>query len=116
MNLARIQPLSVTDPPFEALRPIHFNSLPGTGWTYPHRTEQNFVMSTQALTDTELQAAAQACRIAAVQADQDAAKQSSPSVRATFEASAKRFRELAEKLERARISGNLRKKSDCRPP
>ena len=50
------------------------------------------------LTDTERQSAAQACRIAAYQAEQDAAKQSNPSVRATFEATARRYLDLAAKL------------------
>jgi hypothetical protein len=59
-------------------------------------------MPTLDLTDTELQSAAQAARIAAAQAEQDAEKQSSPGVRASFEGTAKRFRELAAKLERAR--------------
>jgi len=59
------------------------------------------------LSNSELQNAAQACRIAAVQAEQDAAKQSSPSVRAIFEASIARFQALAEKLERARKPGQL---------
>jgi hypothetical protein len=60
------------------------------------------------LTADELQLAAQGARIGAVQAENDAAKQSSPTVRATFEASAKRFRELAAKLEQARKSGASR--------
>ena len=50
------------------------------------------------LTDTEKQSAAQACRIAAYQAEQDAAKQSNPTVRATFEATARRYLDLAAKL------------------
>lgn len=50
------------------------------------------------LTDDERQAAAQACRVAAHQAETDAAKQSNPGVRATFEETAKRFRRLAAKF------------------
>ena len=55
------------------------------------------------LTDDELQDAAQAARIASVQAETDADKQSSPRVKGMFENSARRWRELAEKFERARI-------------
>jgi hypothetical protein len=55
------------------------------------------------LTDDELQDAAQAARIASVQAENDAEKQSSPRVRAMFESSARRWRELADKFERARM-------------
>jgi hypothetical protein len=54
------------------------------------------------LTDSELQTAAQGARMGAVQAERDAEQQSSPTVRATFEASAKRYRDLAAKLERER--------------
>jgi hypothetical protein len=57
------------------------------------------------LTDDELQDAAQAARIASLQAETDADKQSSPRVRALFDSNARRWRELAEKFERARISG-----------
>jgi hypothetical protein len=60
------------------------------------------------LTDAELQQAAQGARIGAVQAEQDAAKQSSPTVRANFEATARRFRDVAAKLEQARKSGDSR--------
>jgi hypothetical protein len=55
------------------------------------------------LTDDELQDAAQAARIASVQAETDADKQSSPRVRSMFENSARRWRELADKFERARM-------------
>jgi hypothetical protein len=55
------------------------------------------------LNDSDLQTLAQACRIAAAQADQDTAKQSSPTIRANFEASARRYRELVAKLERAQF-------------
>jgi hypothetical protein len=60
------------------------------------------------LTADELQQAAQAARIGAVQAENDASKQSSPTVRANFEASARRYREIAAKLEQARKSGPSR--------
>lgn len=54
------------------------------------------------LNDSEKQAAAQACRVAAMQAELDAAKQSNPDVRATFESIATRYRSLASKLENDR--------------
>ena len=57
------------------------------------------------LTDDELQDAAQAARIACVQAENDSDKQSSPRVKAMFDSSARRWRELAEKFERARLRG-----------
>jgi hypothetical protein len=52
------------------------------------------------LTPDELSAAAQTCRIAAHQSDQDAEKQSNPTTRADFKVSAKRV--LAETLEAIR--------------
>lgn len=54
------------------------------------------------LTDDELQDAAQAARIASVQAETDADRQASPRIRSMFENSARRWRELADKFERAR--------------
>jgi hypothetical protein len=54
------------------------------------------------LSDDELQDAAQAARIASVQAEADSEKQSSPRVKSMFDSSARRWRELAEKFERAR--------------
>jgi hypothetical protein len=60
------------------------------------------------LTDDELQDAAQAARIASVQAETDAEKQSSPRVKSMFDSSARRWRELAEKFERARIRSGMR--------
>jgi hypothetical protein len=59
-------------------------------------------MNTLNFTDDELQDAAQAARIASIQAETDADKQSSPRVKALFDSSARRWRELAEKFERAR--------------
>jgi hypothetical protein len=56
------------------------------------------------LAPDELQDAAQAARIASVQAEMDAEKQSSPKVRGMFENTARRFRELAERFERARVN------------
>lgn len=54
------------------------------------------------LDDDELQDAAQAARVASVQSETDAERQSNPKVKGLFENSARRFRELAEKFERAR--------------
>lgn len=61
-----------------------------------------FPMRTIQLEDDELRDAAQAARVAAVQAEKDAEKQSSNSVRAMFDYTARRFQELAIKFERAR--------------
>ena len=55
------------------------------------------------LTDDELQDAAQAARIACTQAEKDAEKQSNPTIRGMFDSSARRWRELAAKFERARV-------------
>jgi hypothetical protein len=60
------------------------------------------------LTPDELQQAAQGARMGAVQAEKDAAQQSSPTVRANFEAIARRYRELAVKLEQARTKFMVR--------
>jgi hypothetical protein len=54
------------------------------------------------LTDDELLDAAQAARIAAVQAEKDAEKQSNPTLRSMFDSSARRWREFETKFERAR--------------
>ena len=59
-------------------------------------------MRTIQLEDDELRDAAQAARVAAVQAEKDAEKQSNNSVRAMFDYTARRFQELAIKFERAR--------------
>jgi len=61
-------------------------------------------MSTLNLEDVELQDAAQAARAAAVRADADAERQSNPSIRAMFDSESRRYRELAAKFERARMS------------
>lgn len=61
-------------------------------------------MSTLNFTDDELQDAAEAARLASDQADKDAEKQSSPRVKAMFDGSARRYRELANKFENARRS------------
>jgi hypothetical protein len=55
------------------------------------------------LTDDELQDAAQAARIASVQAEKDADRQSNPSIKSLLDGSARRWRELAAKFERARV-------------
>ena len=60
------------------------------------------VMTTLNFTDDELLDAAQAARAASALAEKDAEKQSSPKVKGLFENTARRFRELAEKFERAR--------------
>lgn len=49
----------------------------------------------------DYRAAAQACRVAAVQAEDDAGKQTNPQTIKQFNATAKRYRELAEKFELA---------------
>ena len=59
-------------------------------------------MKTLDFTDDELQDAAQAARIACVQAEKDAEKQSNPTIKGMFDSSARRWRELAAKFERAR--------------
>jgi hypothetical protein len=60
-------------------------------------------MKTIQLEDDELRDAAQAARVASVQAEKDSEKQSNPSVKATFDYTARRFMELAEKFERTRL-------------
>jgi hypothetical protein len=61
-----------------------------------------FAMTPLNFTDDELQDAAQAARIACVQAEKDAEKQTNPTIRGMFDSSARRWRELAAKFERAR--------------
>ena len=55
------------------------------------------------LTDAELAAAAMAARGAAALAKKDAERQTTLSTRAAFEDSERRYRNLAEKFERARL-------------
>jgi len=55
------------------------------------------------LTDDELQDAAQAARIASVQAEKDSERQSNPQVKTMFDSSARRWRELAKKFETERM-------------
>jgi hypothetical protein len=69
-----------------------------------HESRQNFrAMTPLDLTDDELQDAAQAARIASVQAEKDADRQSNPSIKSLLDGSARRWRELAAKFERARV-------------
>jgi hypothetical protein len=63
-----------------------------------------FLMPLIDLSDDELRDAAQAARLAAAQAQKDAAAQPNPRISATFGADAERYARLAEKLERARRS------------
>jgi hypothetical protein len=60
-------------------------------------------MKTLNLTDDELQDAVQAARIASVQAEKDSERQSNPQVKGMFDSSARRWRELAAKFEKARL-------------
>jgi hypothetical protein len=65
-------------------------------------------MPSLTFTDDELQDAAQAARIAAVQAEADAGRQTNPGIKATFARCAHRWRELANKFERARVRESAR--------
>jgi hypothetical protein len=60
-------------------------------------------MKTVALTDDELQYAAQAARVASVQAEKDSERQSNPQVKGMFDSSARRWRDLAKKFETTRL-------------
>ena len=51
------------------------------------------------LSDSELQNAAQAARVAAAQAESDSAKQTNPGARKLFELSARSYRALSERFE-----------------
>jgi len=67
-------------------------------------SRQNFgAMTPLDLTDDELQDAAQAARLASVQAEKDADRQSNPGIKSLLDGSARRWRELAAKFERARV-------------
>jgi len=59
-------------------------------------------VSVLTLTDPELKAAAEACRIAHRQAEDDAAKQANPSIRGIFEAKVIRYEALTVKFEQTR--------------
>jgi hypothetical protein len=59
------------------------------------------------LTDAELATAAQACRAMAYQEGERAKRMENPGVRAPIENTAKRYRALAEKFERARRDTRL---------
>ncbi len=68
------------------------------------RARQNFrAMTPLNLTDDELQDAAQAARIASEQAEKDAERHTNPTIRSMFDGTARRWRELADKFERARF-------------
>lgn len=74
-------------------------------------------MPTIELDEMELQSAAQAARVAREQALTDASKQSSPTIRQAFIASAGKFDSLAEIFEQARQSGaNVEKSAMTRRP
>jgi hypothetical protein len=83
---------------------IQYPTNPGTGWTDVFGVAKFRAMTPLNLSDDELQDAAQAARIASVQAESDSDKQSSPRVKAMFDSSARRWRELAKKFETARLS------------
>jgi hypothetical protein len=53
--------------------------------------------------DDELRDAAEAARVACVHAEHEAEKQSNAKVRAMWDSAARRYRELAERFERARL-------------
>jgi hypothetical protein len=59
------------------------------------------------LTDSELRDAAQATRLAAHRAQQDAATQPNPRINATFAADAERYVRLSEKFGAARRLENI---------
>jgi len=63
-------------------------------------------MVTLTLSDAELQNAAQGCRVAAVRAENDAASQTSPTIRESFMRTAHTFAALAARFEAARKPGN----------
>jgi hypothetical protein len=77
-----------------------------TGWTPPHWSRHALDMPPINLTPDECQSAAQACRIAAVQAERDAATQSNPGVHQIFLTSVERYRALAARFEQVRKSGD----------
>lgn len=53
--------------------------------------------------DEDLRDSAMACRVAMAQAEKDRDAQCSPSVRASLQRSIDRYRDLAERYERARV-------------
>jgi hypothetical protein len=60
-------------------------------------------MPTLDLEDEELRDAAKAAWLASVEAEKEAECQSNAKIRAMFDNAARRYRELAEKFERARV-------------
>jgi len=73
-----------------------------TGWTDDLGLDKFPVMPPLNLTDDELLDAAQAARLASAQAEADAEKHVNPRIRSMHDGCARRWRELAEKFERAR--------------
>jgi len=61
-------------------------------------------MAIRITSDDDLRDLAMACRVAQVQAEKDRDAQASPTVRRGLQASVDRYRSLAERLERARLS------------
>jgi hypothetical protein len=59
-------------------------------------------MSTLDFTDDELRDAAMAARVAARQAEQDAAMQTNPRINRTFREATARYTQLSDKFEHAR--------------
>lgn len=55
-----------------------------------------------------------ACRVAMVQAERDRDAQSSPTVRTQLDANVRRYRDLAERLDRARNSTTLPSRNPSR--
>jgi hypothetical protein len=59
-------------------------------------------MALRITSDDDLRDLAMACRVAMVQAEKDRDAQSSPTVRNQLDANVRRYRDLAERLDRAR--------------
>ncbi len=64
-------------------------------------------MALRITSDDDLRDLAMACRVAMVQAERDRDAQSSPTVRNQLDANVRRYRDLAERLDRARNSTTL---------
>jgi hypothetical protein len=84
--------------------PVQYSRLAGTAWTLWPAILYDPPVPTLELTDDELRDAAQAARIAAAQAQKDAAAQPNPRISAAFSESAESYGQLAEKCEAARRS------------
>jgi hypothetical protein len=59
-------------------------------------------MALRISSDDDIRDLAIACRVAMVQAEKDRDAQTSPTVRANLDANVQRYRDLAERLDRAR--------------